>query len=116
MKIAILVAAILLPGLANPAQKPVLTPARCDADRAVWAPLMLDLDESPYGELEAMVKEMSDCARNTNNNTPQNIKRISSYESVSNVQRAEMLSRMTNFLSRHNLTAKFFAEDAYGKR
>jgi hypothetical protein len=116
MKIAILFAAILLPGLANPAQKPALTPARCDADRAVWAPLMLDLDESTYKELEAMVNEMSTCARNTNNDTPQNIKRISSYESVSNVQRAEMLQRMSHFLGRHDLTSKFLAEDQYGDR
>lgn len=116
MKTAILFAAILLPTLANPAQNQKLTPARCDADRAAWVNEQLDLDESPYGEIEAMDKEMTACARSMEGKTPQNAKRISSYESLSNIERAEMIRRMTNFLTRHNLTSKFYAEDGTGPR
>jgi hypothetical protein len=116
MKIAILLAAILLPGFANLAQEHAPTAEQCDADLRLWASQASTLDKLPYKEVEAREQEMFNCGGSVNSQTQQGFIKAKSYDSASNLYRGEMGERLSDFLVRHNLIEQFLAEDAQGKR
>jgi hypothetical protein len=116
MKIAILLAVILLPGIANPAQEHAPTAEQCDADQRLWVSQLPDVGNLAYKEVEAREAEMTSCGLTMNSNTEQGFLKAKSYESVSSRYRAEMGARLSSFLHRHNLVDQFFAEDTAGKR
>lgn len=116
MRIAILLAAILLPGLANPTQEHAPGADQCDADLRLWVSQESDVNKLPYKEVEAREREMFNCAQSTNGNAQQGFVKAKSYDSASSLYRAEMGDRLSSFLRRHNLTDQFLAEDAEGKR
>jgi len=116
MKMAILVAAILLPGFANLAQEHAPALEQCDADLRLWSAQASDVDKLPYKEVEAREREMFKCAQSVDSGTQQGFIKAKSYDSASSLYRGEMGGRLSSFLARHNLVDQFLAEDAQGKR
>jgi hypothetical protein len=116
MKLAILLAVILLPGVANPAQEHAPTAEQCNADERLWASQLSGVGSLPYKEIEARENEMTNCANTMDTSTEMGYLNASSYKSLGSNYRAQMGNRLQTFLIRHNLIDQFLAEDAEGKR
>jgi hypothetical protein len=116
MKTAVLLAALLLPGIANPGQQHAPTADQCDADRRLWVSQWSNVSSLPYHEVEAREAEMTACSNIMDSSTEAGFLKAKLYETTSSSYRAEMGARLQSFLARHNLIEQFQSEDAAGKR
>jgi hypothetical protein len=116
VKLAMLLAVILLPSIANPAQEHAPTLDQCNADERLWASQLSNVDSLPYKEVEARENEMTNCATTMDTSTETGYRNASSYKSLGSNYRGQMGRRLQTFLIRHNLIDQFLAEDAEGKR
>jgi hypothetical protein len=113
MKLLLTVCCLILAASLTGQVEHAPTVAQCQADQRLW--LSKVEDESPtadlpsYSVLFAWGKEMSDCEEVDHEN------HLKYYNTKTEITYAR-LTRLSDFLGRHDLWSKFLEEDAAGKR